>query len=130
MTYRPTPQWQLRKVAERLERLANELGNSKHADAIQSHADSLTKLAETLSQVPTGLNNLTPQQRRVFDFIRQRIVKHGEAPTRKEIGESFGFASANAAQEHIRALVRKGLITLTGERRGIRINEAVVGAQP
>lgn len=122
MSYAPTPQWQLHRIVQRLERLAGELYNPAHAATVQSHADGLKQLAETLSQAPTGLNSLTPQQGRVLAFIRQHIAKHGEAPTRKEIAEAFGFSSANGAQEHIRALERKGAITLTGGARGIRIN--------
>jgi sulfur relay (sulfurtransferase) DsrC/TusE family protein len=124
----PTPQWQLRQVVERLERLASEIFDQNTVAIIQSHADGLGQLAETLAQAPTGLNNLTPQQRRVFDFIREHIAKYGEAPTRKEIAEAFSFSSPSAAQEHVRALERKGVITLTGETRGIRINELTADA--
>lgn len=123
MSYSPTPHWQLRQVVKTLERIAGELADHKAAEAIHSHVDGLAQIANTLAQLPTGLNSLTPQQRRVFDFIRERISQHGEAPTRKEISHEFSFASANAAQWHLEAIQRKGLLTLTGERRGIRINE-------
>jgi LexA DNA binding domain-containing protein len=129
----PTPQWQLRQVVKTLDRIASELVDQHYADAIHSHVTGLAQLAEALAQVPIGLNNLTPQQRRVFDFIRQHIAKRGEAPTRKQIAEAFSFSSPNAAQEHVRALERKGLLTLTGEPRGIRLSTTtndIEGARP
>jgi X-X-X-Leu-X-X-Gly heptad repeat protein len=127
--YRPTPQWQLRKIVQRLERISSELGNPQHADAIQAHADGLAELAEQMAQLPTGLNALTPQQGKVLAFIRQFIAQRGQGPTNKEISEAFGFSSANAAQEHLRALERKGMITRTGMARGIRVNKRIAEPQ-
>jgi repressor LexA len=51
------------------------------------------------------------------------MTDRGEAPTRKEIAEAFSYSSPNAAQEHVRALERKGHITLIGGARGIRVNK-------
>lgn len=108
-------------MAKHLQRLADHEINPLHAAALKSHADGLTKLAKDMT--PNVSNMLTPMQGRVLSFIRQHIASHEQAPTRKEISESFGFASANAAQDHIRALERKGHITLTGAARGIRVNK-------
>jgi hypothetical protein len=118
-----TPQFQLRRVVVTLERIASEIADPKYAQPIQAHAEALGELAELFAQPLLGLNALTPQQARVLSFIRQRIAERDEAPTRKEIAEAFSFASPNAAQEHLRALERKGVITLTGCVRGIRINK-------
>lgn len=65
---------------------------------------------------------LTPNQARVLAYIRQRILE-GMPPTRREIAEHFGWRSANAAEDHIKALCRKGAIAMTvpGASRGIRL---------
>lgn len=65
---------------------------------------------------------LTPRQKQVLDLIRRHIQTRGMPPTRAEIGEAFGFRSPNAAEEHLRALERKGVIELLpGSSRGIRL---------
>jgi repressor LexA len=71
---------------------------------------------------------LTGRQQEIFDFICDRIAVDGIPPTRAEIAQSFGFASANAAESHLRALVQKGFISLeAGAARGIRlISESTV----
>lgn len=67
---------------------------------------------------------LTPAQMRVMAFLRTFLAKHGHPPTRKEIADALGFKSANGAHEHLKALARRGAITLSeGEARGIRINK-------
>ncbi len=69
---------------------------------------------------------LTPKQQRVFDFIRDTLKGTGAPPTRAEIADALGFASANAAQAHLQTLARKGVIELGSRRsRGIRLVEAV-----
>jgi len=69
-------------------------------------------------------NDLTPRQQEILDFIRSHMETSSMPPTRAEIASAFGFASANAAEEHLRALVRKGAITLeAGSARGIRLVE-------
>ncbi|MGQ0621150.1 MAG: transcriptional repressor LexA [Panacagrimonas sp.] len=68
---------------------------------------------------------LTSRQTEILDFIRARIVGHGAPPTRAEIVSQFGFASPTAADDHLRALARKGAIELVpGAARGIRLREA------
>lgn len=68
------------------------------------------------------MTKLTPKQQRVFDFIRDTLGRTGAPPTRAEISEALGFASANAAQAHLQTLARKGVIELGSRRsRGIRL---------
>lgn len=67
-------------------------------------------------------NHLTARQQEIFDFVKQRIKHSGMPPTRVEIAREIGFKSPNAAEEHLKALVRKGYIEmLSGTSRGIRI---------
>ena len=65
---------------------------------------------------------LTPKQFAVFKFIRDQISTSGVPPSRKAISDHFGFSSPNAAESHLRALERKGLIsTMPHQARGIRL---------
>ena len=65
---------------------------------------------------------LTARQQQVFDLIRHEIQRTGFPPTRAEIAQLFGFKSANAAEDHLKALARKGAIELIpGTSRGIRL---------
>lgn len=67
---------------------------------------------------------LTPRQQEILDFIRSSLEVLGAPPTRAEIANAFGFASPNAAEEHLRALAKKGTIVLEpGSARGIRLVE-------
>ena len=50
---------------------------------------------------------LTPRQQEVFDLIKSKIDGTGMPPTRAEIARELGFRSANAAEEHLKALARK-----------------------
>jgi repressor LexA len=69
-------------------------------------------------------DHLTPRQQEILDFIRNSIEVSTVPPTRAEIASAFGFASANAAEDHLKALVKKGAITLEhGSARGIRLVE-------
>lgn len=68
------------------------------------------------------LPKLTPRQAEILALITTAIRDSGLPPTRAEIATRLGFASANAAEEHLRALARKGYVELTpGTSRGIRI---------
>jgi repressor LexA len=70
---------------------------------------------------------LTARQQQIFDFIKEKISDTGMPPTRAEIADFFGFKSANAAEEHLKALAKKGFIEmLPGTSRGIRLAEAHV----
>jgi repressor LexA len=67
---------------------------------------------------------LTTRQQQIFDLIREKISETGMPPTRAEIADFFGFKSANAAEEHLKALAKKGFIEmLPGTSRGIRLAE-------
>ncbi|PCI62405.1 MAG: repressor LexA [Gammaproteobacteria bacterium] len=67
---------------------------------------------------------LTPRQSQIFDLIKEKISDIGMPPTRAEIADFFGFKSANAAEEHLKALAKKGYIEmLPGTSRGIRLAE-------
>ncbi|NYT61118.1 transcriptional repressor LexA [Alcaligenaceae bacterium] len=71
---------------------------------------------------------LTERQQQILDLIRSEIVRTGFPPTRAEIARALGFKSANAAEDHLKALARKGAIELTaGASRGIRLNDAHAG---
>ncbi len=70
------------------------------------------------------LKPLTNRQQQIFDLIKENIHDTGMPPTRAEIAEFFGFKSANAAEEHLKALAKKGYIEmLPGTSRGIRLAE-------
>ena len=65
---------------------------------------------------------LTPRQSQILDFIKRCLEDNGYPPTREEIAQELGFKSPNAAEEHLKALARKGAIEMTpGASRGIRI---------
>ena len=70
------------------------------------------------------MNKLTVRQQEILDFIRNSREVLGAPPTRAEIAAAFNFASPNAAEEHLKALARKGIIVLEpGAARGIRLVE-------
>ena len=72
------------------------------------------------------MHELTPRQQRVLNFIQDFLEKTGMPPTRAEIAQALGFKSANAAEEHLRALERKGAISLmSGTSRGIRLRDSL-----
>ncbi|GAB7218770.1 transcriptional repressor LexA [Vibrio comitans] len=65
---------------------------------------------------------LTQRQQQVFDLIKAKIEDTGMPPTRAEIARELGFRSANAAEEHLKALAKKQVIEIIpGASRGIRI---------
>ncbi|MCZ8131388.1 MAG: transcriptional repressor LexA [Steroidobacteraceae bacterium] len=72
------------------------------------------------------MSDLTPRQRQILDFIRDQLDESGMPPTRAEIAQALGFKSANAAEEHLRALQRKGVIDLVpGASRGIQLKDTL-----
>lgn len=67
---------------------------------------------------------LTPRQQQILDFIRSAQNERGMPPTRDEIMRAFGFRSPNAAECHLRALQKKGVLRLTsGVSRGIQLTQ-------
>jgi repressor LexA len=72
------------------------------------------------------MSDLTSRQRQILDFIRDHLEANGMPPTRAEIAQALGFKSANAAEEHLRALQRKGAIDLLpGASRGIQLKDTL-----
>ncbi|NMK44648.1 transcriptional repressor LexA [Achromobacter sp. Bel] len=69
-------------------------------------------------------SKLTDRQQQILDLIRQTVMRTGFPPTRAEIAQALGFRSPNAAEDHLKALARKGAIELTaGASRGIRLKD-------
>ena len=74
------------------------------------------------------MQGLTARQQQIFDLIKDNLDETGYPPTRAEIAQKLGFRSANAAEDHLRALARKGVIEMIpGASRGIRIVEQCSG---
>ena len=72
------------------------------------------------------MHELTPRQKQVLELVRTALEETGMPPTRAEIAEALGFRSANAAEEHLRALERKGAIEMVrGVSRGIRLKDSL-----
>lgn len=72
---------------------------------------------------------LTPRQQQVLDLVQSAIERTGAPPTRAEIAAELGFKSANAAEEHLQALARKGVLELVGgTSRGIRLKSDTLRA--
>ncbi|GAA3544011.1 transcriptional repressor LexA [Zobellella aerophila] len=68
------------------------------------------------------MKTLTPRQTQVLDIIKAHMQQTGMPPTRAEIANILGFRSANAAEEHLKALAKKGVISvMPGTSRGIRL---------
>ena len=71
-----------------------------------------------------SMDELTPRQVEILEFIRLHMKDPGYPPTRAEICRAMGFRSPNAAEEHLRAMVRKGAIDMApGASRGIRLKQ-------
>ena len=69
------------------------------------------------------MNTLTVRQKEIFEFIKSKISDEGYPPTRMEISNYFGFKSPNAAEDHLKALKKKGFIEiLSGTSRGISLS--------
>ena len=65
------------------------------------------------------MDRLTARQQQVFDLIKDNLDETGYPPTRAEIAQTLGFRSANAAEDHLRALAKKGVIEMIpGASRG------------
>ena len=72
---------------------------------------------------------LTARQQQILDLVQSAIERTGAPPTRAEIANELGFRSANAAEEHLQALARKGVIELVGgTSRGIRLKSDTLRA--
>ena len=72
------------------------------------------------------MNKLTQRQSEVLAFVKSHIEETGYPPTRADIAKELGFKSANAAEEHLKALARKGAIEMIpGTSRGIKLPESL-----
>lgn len=72
------------------------------------------------------MNELTPRQAQILTLIQDFMTETGMPPTRAEIARELGFKSPNAAEEHLRALQRKGVIDLIpGTSRGIQLKDSL-----
>ena len=72
------------------------------------------------------MRELTPRQKQILEMIQEFIGETGMPPTRAEIARQLGFKSANAAEEHLRALQRKGVLDLLpGASRGIQLKDSL-----
>ena len=72
------------------------------------------------------MRELTPRQKQILELIQDFIYETGMPPTRAEIARELGFKSANEAEEHLRALQRKGVLDLVpGTSRGIQLKDSL-----
>ena len=72
------------------------------------------------------MRELTPRQTQILEVIQDFIAETGMPPTRAEIARELGFKSANAAEEHLRALQKKGVLDLVpGASRGIQLKDSL-----
>jgi repressor LexA len=72
------------------------------------------------------MRDLTPRQKQILTLVQKVMQDTGMPPTRAEIAKTLKFRSVNAAEEHLRALERKGVIELLpGTSRGIRLKDSL-----
>ena len=72
------------------------------------------------------MRQLTPRQKEILELIQTFIDEYGMPPTRADIAKELGFKSANAAEEHLRALQKKGVLELVpGASRGIQLKDSL-----
>ncbi len=72
------------------------------------------------------MRQLTPRQKEILQMIQEFIAEYGMPPTRADIARELGFKSANAAEEHLRALQKKGVLELVpGASRGIQLKDSL-----
>ena len=71
------------------------------------------------------MKNLTKRQQEILNLIKNHILDFGFPPTRADISKTLGFKSPNAAEQHLRAIEKKGFIKiLSGASRGIVLNDS------
>ena len=87
-------------------------------------------MSNALPKDRTESIKLTARQQQILELIQNAITNTGSPPTRAEIAGELGFRSANAAEEHLQALARKGAIELiSGTSRGIRLRKQNGGSR-
>ena len=72
------------------------------------------------------MQELTARQQEILDLIKTHIEDTGYPPTRAEIADQLGFKSANAAEEHLKALARKGAIEMVARTQSVSNGQIVV----
>jgi len=76
------------------------------------------------------MDALTDRQSEVLRLIRELTEVSGYPPTRAEIAEKMGFRSVNAAEQHLRALEKKGALEISsGASRGLRVRDGRPGGR-
>lgn len=77
------------------------------------------------------MDELTPRQQQILDWVREYIALNRLPPTRAEISEAFGFSSPNAAEQHLRAIAAKGALELVPNvSRGIVLPPPAAESRP
>jgi repressor LexA len=93
------------------------------------HLDENTVTGQNDRRPMIDSPKLTDRQQQILDLVQSAIERTGAPPTRAEIAAELGFRSANAAEEHLQALARKGVIELVGgTSRGIRLKSDTLRA--
>jgi repressor LexA len=73
---------------------------------------------------PQPIARLTPRQQQILDWIRGHLEATGMPPTRAEIAQGLGFSTASSAEDHLRALAKKGALEMVpGASRGLRLKD-------
>ena len=89
------------------------------------------KIQYPLSTQANSMRALSKRQVEILDLIQKHIERTGFPPTRAEIAAQLGFRSPNAAEEHLRAMMRKGVLEIVpGTSRGIRLIKTEAAAHP
>lgn len=76
------------------------------------------------------MDDLSPRQREILEFVISSVEQNGVSPSYREIGEALGIASTNAVSDHLKALIRKGYVERVGDPgrpRSIRLTEQATG---
>jgi repressor LexA len=103
----------------------NHLAVGRRTEALAAALD-LDIITAVYSDRQVKMSDLTPRQTQILRLIQRFIAETGMPPTRAEIAHELGFRSANAAEEHLRALARKGVIALVpGTSRGIKLKDTI-----
>jgi repressor LexA len=96
--------------------------NQKHQ--MYCHNNAIPVYNNSCLLLGISMSELTPRQQQILRFIQDSINDSGMPPTRAEIALAFKFKSANAAEDHLRAMARKGVLELLpGASRGIQLKE-------
>lgn len=114
----------VRQAGKRLQDSAEEFPSldASILEQVRAQAAALSALADTVSQY-RHIDPLTPAQARVLTALRKYIDENGQAPSQAELAEILGFENVSGVNQHLKKLAERGVITLLGTARGIRINK-------